>query len=116
MTSASRFRGKTAIVTGAASGIGRAMLARLVSEGAIALGFDNDAAGLAESVRDANDGANHGGSASAEVGSVADEPAVKSAVAAFVAAQGRLDVLVNLAGILRSNHFTETSLEQFRAV
>jgi NAD(P)-dependent dehydrogenase (short-subunit alcohol dehydrogenase family) len=116
LTPASRFEGKTAIVTGAASGIGRATLARLVGEGAIALGVDLDEAGLEDAVALANATAHYGGRASYAVGSVADEAAVKSMVDAFVAREGRLDALVNLAGILRSTHMAETSLDEFRHV
>ena len=53
MANASRFEGKTAIVTGAASGIGRAALVRLVSEGAIALAVDLNEAGLNETLAQA---------------------------------------------------------------
>ena len=113
MANASRFEGKTAIVTGAASGIGRAALVRLVSEGAIALAVDLNEAGLNETLAQAAAAAAHGGSATMAVCSVSDEADVKRTVAEFVARQGRLDVLVNMAGILRSSHTTETSLDQF---
>jgi NAD(P)-dependent dehydrogenase (short-subunit alcohol dehydrogenase family) len=110
MAVASRFEGKTMIVTGAGSGIG------LVSEGGTALGLDTNESGLKESVGLAQAAANHGGRTASVVASVADEGAVKRAVAEFVKAEGRLDVLVNMAGILRSTHTTETTLEQFLSV
>lgn len=113
MATASRFEGKTVIVTGAGSGIGRAAMIRLVSEGAIALGVDLNAAGLNETQAEAQAAACHGGKASVAVASVSDEGDVKRVVADFVGAAGRLDVLVNMAGILRSSHTTETSLDQF---
>ncbi|MBI3677130.1 MAG: SDR family oxidoreductase [Proteobacteria bacterium] len=116
MTLASRFEGKTAIITGSASGIGRATLIRLVSEGATALGVDQDEAGLRETVSLANNAAGTGGQASFAVGSIADEAFVKSTVEAFAAKNGRLDVLVNLAGILRSTHLVDTTLEEFRHI
>ena len=116
MTFASRFEGKCIIVTGAASGIGRATVARLVAEGAIVLGFDQDEAGLEDTVKLANATVNFGGRAAFKTGSVADEAAVKSVVASFVADHGRLDVLVNLAGVLRSKHVVDTSLEDFRSI
>ncbi len=116
MATASRFEGKTVIVTGAASGIGRAALIRLVSEGATALGFDLNEAGLRETVEAASATACHGGRAAFATGSVSDEADVKRAVANFVAREGRLDVLVNMAGILRSSHTHETPLEQFMAL
>ena len=46
-----RFTGKVAIVTGAASGIGRATAQRLVLEGAVVAGLDIDEEGLDETVR-----------------------------------------------------------------
>jgi NAD(P)-dependent dehydrogenase (short-subunit alcohol dehydrogenase family) len=113
MATASRFEGKTVIVTGAASGIGRAALVRLVSEGAIALAVDVNEEGLKETLAEAGVAAAHGGRASMAVASVSDENDVKRTVSDFVGREGRLDVLVNMAGILRSSHTAETSLEQF---
>ena len=49
MSDAARFAGKAVIVTGAATGIGRATLARLAGEGATLLAVDVNAEGLAES-------------------------------------------------------------------
>ncbi len=116
MVSASRFEGKTVIVTGAASGIGRAALIRLVSEGAVALSVDLNESGLAETVAAAEATEGHGGRASMIVASVSDEDDVKRTVGDFVEREGRLDVLVNMAGILRSSHTTETTLQQFMAL
>jgi NAD(P)-dependent dehydrogenase (short-subunit alcohol dehydrogenase family) len=116
MATASRFEGKVVIVTGAGSGIGRATLVRLVSEGAIALGVDLNQAGLDETLAEAAATAGHGGRATAASASVSDEGDVKRVVADFTAREGRLDVLVNMAGILRSSHTTETSLDQFMAL
>jgi NAD(P)-dependent dehydrogenase (short-subunit alcohol dehydrogenase family) len=113
MTTASRFQDKRVIITGAASGIGRATLIRLVSEGAIALGADRSEAGLAEAAAEAASTAAHGGRVTTVMASVADEADVKQMVADFAAREGGLDVLVNMAGILRSSHTTETSLAQF---
>jgi len=68
MSSAARFVDKVAIVTGAATGIGRATLARLASEGATLL---------------------------------------------FAERQGKLDLLVNFAGVLRAVRSVEEMLEDF---
>ena len=113
MAAASRFQDRRLIVTGAASGIGRAALIRLVSEGAIALGVDLNEAGLAETAAAAAETAAHGGRASTAVASVAAEADAKRVVADFVAREGGLDALINMAGILKSSHTTETSLDQF---
>ena len=73
MPGLARFEGKVAIVTGAASGIGRAVLRRFVAEGGLVTGVDLNEAGLEESVALANAEAGAGGRASYLVGSVAEE-------------------------------------------
>jgi 2-keto-3-deoxy-L-fuconate dehydrogenase len=90
-----RLKGQTAIVTGAASGIGRASARLFSKEGAFVALVDRDAAGLAEtiaSIRDAN------GDGSVHVGDVSDADFAKAVVAEIVAHHGRLDVLVTAAG------------------
>lgn len=108
-----RFTDKVVIVTGAASGIGQAVLVRLVSEGATAIGVDVNEAGLAATIALAQEQAAAEGRASYMVASVANEANVKRVVQDVVEREGHLDVLVNVAGILRSSPTTETSLEQF---
>jgi NAD(P)-dependent dehydrogenase (short-subunit alcohol dehydrogenase family) len=71
--------GKVGVVTGAASGIGEATAARFRSEGATVVGWDLEGADVAVDVR--------------------DEDAVAAAVAAVVAAHGRLDAVVHAAGV-----------------
>ncbi|MEN9357405.1 MAG: hypothetical protein RL695_1576, partial [Pseudomonadota bacterium] len=63
MTPTLRFSRKTLIVTGAASGIGRACVVRLVAEGGHVLGVDLDETGLQETVRIAQATAATGGKA-----------------------------------------------------
>jgi NAD(P)-dependent dehydrogenase (short-subunit alcohol dehydrogenase family) len=116
VATASRFEGKACVVTGAASGIGRAVLVRLVSEGARAIGVDLDAEGLAETAGLAAGAASHGGRARVLTGSVADEADVQRIFDDVAREEGRLDVLVNMAGVLRGGPTTEVTAEQFEAL
>lgn len=108
-----RFQEKNFIITGAASGIGRACVLRLVSEGAQVLAVDLNSAGLEETRTLAQQQASNGGQVSLQQASVADETAVRQFVADFGARTGRLDGLINMAGFLRSSHTTETTLQSF---
>ena len=95
---ASRFDGKTALVTGAGGGIGSAISRRLAAEGAHVFICDvNDAA--AKEVADALTG--DGCSAEPLVFDLLDPEASAAAVQQIIDARGRLDVLVNNAGVNR---------------
>lgn len=95
-----RFADQVAIVTGAASGIGRATALRLASEGATVVVADIDQAGAASTV-DAIAGA--GGTASAHLTDVADAAAVEELVRRTVAEFGGLDLLHNNAAAIQLN-------------
>ncbi len=89
------FHGKTILITGAASGIGRATAAIFAREGANVMAADIDGAGAeqtAEAVRKA------GAGAQAVAADVTDRPAVEAMVAAGIAAFGGIDFLFNSAG------------------
>jgi NAD(P)-dependent dehydrogenase (short-subunit alcohol dehydrogenase family) len=94
-----RLAGRTVLLTGAASGIGRATAVRLAAEGARLWCLDVQAEGLASLV------AELGAAATTRVCDVSDEAQVADAVATCVAASGRLDVLCNVAAVLRFDHF-----------
>jgi len=90
-----RFDGQTAIVTGAASGFGRAIAMQLAREGASVLLADVNAAGgerVLGEIRDA------GGDAAFKATNVARADEVEAMVQACIDTYGRIDVLVNNAG------------------
>jgi len=116
MAQAARFQNKNVIVTGGASGIGRATVIRLVAEGGTVLAVDLDETGLQETLALANAGAGEGGRALAARASITDEQAVRQTVQDFVRDQGRLDALINMAGVLRSSHTTDTDFQAFMQV
>jgi NAD(P)-dependent dehydrogenase (short-subunit alcohol dehydrogenase family) len=90
-----RLTGKVALITGAASGIGAACALRFAEEGAALVGFDlNRADG-----GDWEAGAAAAEGALFETGDVRDEERLAVVVAAAVAKFGRIDVLVNSAGV-----------------
>src|SRR6187455_1979058 len=93
---AGRFDGRVALVTGAASGIGRATALRLASEGAKVAVVDREENGAAETVRLIRDA---GGTAAPFACDVASSAAVNATVGAIAASLGVVDVLVNVAGI-----------------
>jgi meso-butanediol dehydrogenase / (S,S)-butanediol dehydrogenase / diacetyl reductase len=103
-----RFAGKVALVTGAASGIGRAVALRLAHEGARVVALDVAAGGLDETV------AVGGDAVEPHVADVRDAEQCRAAVDACVARHGRLDVLGNVAGVMRSEHVTDVTVEQYR--
>lgn len=99
-----RFEGKAVLVTGAASGIGRATAERLASEGAKVLACDINAELLNKEVEA---WVAKGYAVSARVLNVTDSADCAATVADAVAKFGKLDVLCNIAGTLMFKNFTE---------
>jgi NAD(P)-dependent dehydrogenase (short-subunit alcohol dehydrogenase family) len=86
--------GKVVLVTGAASGIGRATAKAFAAEGATLALLDRDADGLRSAQQEI------GGRATMHVVDVADRAAVDAAHAGVAAAHGRIDVAFNNAGVI----------------
>ncbi len=98
------FRGRTAIITGGARGIGFAAAAKLVAAGAAVSLWDIDAAKLTEAAEALNRaGEASGGKAIAATVELTDEAAVNAAATATETTLGRIDILVNNAGITGGN-------------
>ena len=90
-----RYDGVKVLLTGAASGIGRATAIRLASEGAAVYAVDLAEKGLAETAA----AVTGPGTIATRTADVTDEPAVIAAVADAAETLGGIDVLVNVAGI-----------------
>ena len=114
------FEDRVAIVTGAGGGLGRAHALALAARGArvVVNDFGRAANAGAPSAADAvvAEIRAAGGDAVADHASVADEAAVRAMVAATVDRWGRLDIVVNNAGILRDKTFGKMDLADFRLV
>jgi 2-keto-3-deoxy-L-fuconate dehydrogenase len=104
-----RLQGRTAIITGAGSGIGRASAKLFAEEGARLALVDRDSAGLQETQSLV-------GEATTYVGDVGDAGFADAVVDAVIARHGRLDVLMTAAGFSCGGTVLTTSLEDWDAV
>jgi 3-oxoacyl-[acyl-carrier protein] reductase len=108
-----RFEGRVSIVTGASQGIGEAIARDLAAEGAAVVLVDVQLDKLEAVVRSIADS---GGKAEAHPADVSDAAAVERVVAAVAAAHGRIDHLVNNAGITRDGLLMRMREEDWDAV
>ncbi|HEX5902418.1 MAG TPA: SDR family NAD(P)-dependent oxidoreductase [Actinomycetota bacterium] len=105
--------GQVAIITGAARGIGRAAAARLARDGARVALFDKDGP-AAEAAAEAI--SSEGLAAEPHEVDVTDESGIAAAVTKVLDTHGRIDVLVNNAGIYPHTPFEELTFSEWRRV
>lgn len=108
-----RLEDKVLLLTGAASGIGRASAIRAAREGARLFLTDVVAAGLEETTKRVTE---LGAQVEARAADISDEQQARSSVAACVERFGRLDVLCNNAGIIAYERAHEMSLAFWRRI
>ena len=113
MSNMGRVKGKTALVTGAASGIGRAIAVLLAKQGAEVIVADISETAGREVVDEINA---DGGKAFFQKLDVTDEAGWTQVSAAIMERYGRLDVLVNNAGVTERGNTEDITLGDWKAV
>jgi 3-oxoacyl-[acyl-carrier protein] reductase len=108
-----RLSGKVSLITGAAQGIGLATALKFAREGATVIVCDVSLAGVDAAVSQCLDA---GATAQGYVMDVTQREMVDSVVAKVIAQYGRIDVLVNNAGITQDARLQKMTLEQFDRV
>jgi meso-butanediol dehydrogenase/(S,S)-butanediol dehydrogenase/diacetyl reductase len=106
-----RFKEKTVLVTGAASGIGLATARRFLDEGARVVMLDIDEAGLKKAASGLPQDR-----VLVQAGDTADKETAATAVKAALDRFGRLDILINNAGVAVEGDIMQTSEEDFDRV
>jgi len=108
-----RFAGKVVVITGAASGIGRASAERIASEGGKLFLVDVQQQGLDDTRKRCEE---LGAEVATQICDVSDPAATHAAIDAAVRRFGRIDSLCNIAGILHFDHTHELKLETWRRI
>ncbi len=105
-----KFEGKVALITGAASGVGRATARQMIDEGAKVFGIDINKEGLdliAEEL-----GANF----KPAVCDISNREASHAAIAECVTTFGKLNIVANVAGVVKSHHVTDVDEATWRLI
>ena len=113
MSTLQRYTDRRVLITGGGSGIGQACVLRILSEGGRVVAADISESGLKDTTAKAGEAGDRLSTVALDVGS---EESVKAGVGAAISTLGGLDTLVNVAGILRSDHFLDTTLAGFEQV
>ncbi len=98
-------KNKTAIVTGGGSGIGKSIATIFAKQGAHICILDMDSTG---SEHVANQIIENGGTASVHICNIADQETVKAVVAEILTAKGKIDILINNAGVAHVGNIENT--------
>lgn len=108
------FDGKVAVITGAGSGIGRALAQNLAARGAVLALSDKDEVGLLETAERCT--ARHARAVHTEKLDVSDRAAMASYAASVAADLGRVNAVFNNAGVALHGDFEEMSYDEFEWV
>lgn len=113
MTSSNNLQGRTAIVTGASSGIGCAIAEQLAEAGAHVYLCGRTTQSMQESKKIIE---NSGGKATVFTADIRDVEQVRELVSSAVNETGRLDIMVNCAGVSYSGSIIEGDIEKWRSM